>query len=84
MGMTPTSPSASRSAASERPPAARPLALSPCKRPADGAQIMAKKSPPGPHMYGSVSASMAFMASAASTAEPPSARMSRPARLASS
>ena len=43
---------------------------------------MANRSPPGPHIMGSVRLSMALVATAASTALPPALRMSMPAMLA--
>ncbi len=55
---------------------ARPDELMPCSLPVLGSQTIAIKSPPKPHIMGSTTPSMALAAIAASTALPPSFRMS--------
>src|SRR5580698_7623123 len=62
-----------------RPLGAQPLALIPVNLPVFESQINANRSPPGPFIIGSTRLSTAFAAMAASTAEPPRAKICAPA-----
>ena len=73
---------ARRRAAASAPAAARPDPLSATWRPAAASQISQNASPPRPQLWGATTPSTAFVAIAASTAEPPARRIARPAALA--
>ena len=72
----------SRSVAASIPRALRPDPLSATWRDSAASQISQNASPPMPQWFGTTTPSTAFVAIAASTADPPVRRMWRPAAVA--